>query len=215
MCRENDLPIWIVSAGGERRVKTVISVQEAKRLAKKNLSEKRYEHTLNVKKLAVELARRNGVDENKAALAAYLHDIAKELPKDRLLQILRENDIIANNALQRAPAVWHGIAAAILAQKEYGIEDEDVLSAIRCHTTGKPNMSKLDKIIYMADMASYERSYPEAESLRAHVLENLDRGTIEGLGMSIAWLKASGKNVDEYSLAAYAQQRQEYYGANN
>ena len=215
MCRENDLPIWIVSAGGERRVKTVISVQEAKRLAKKNLSEKRYEHTLNVKKLAVELARRNGVDENKAALAAYLHDIAKELPKDRLLQILRENDIIANNALQRAPAVWHGIAAAILAQKEYGIEDEDVLSAIRCHTTGKPNMSKLDKIIYMADMASYERSYPEAESLRAHVLENLDRGTIEGLGMSIAWLKASGKNVDEYSLAAYAQQLQEYYGANN
>ncbi|WP_367925777.1 bis(5'-nucleosyl)-tetraphosphatase (symmetrical) YqeK [uncultured Ruthenibacterium sp.] len=193
----------------------MISVQEAKRLAKKNLSEKRYEHTLNVKKLAVELARRNGVDENKAALAAYLHDIAKELPKDRLLQILRENDIIANNALQRAPAVWHGIAAAILAQKEYGIEDEDVLSAIRCHTTGKPNMSKLDKIIYMADMASYERSYPEAESLRAHVLENLDRGTIEGLGMSIAWLKASGKNVDEYSLAAYAQQRQEYYGANN
>ena len=69
-----------------------------------------------------------------------------------------------------------------------------------------------DKIIYMADMASYERNYPEAASLRAHVLENLDRGTIEGLGMSIAWLKAGGKNVDEYSLAAYAQQRQQYYG---
>lgn len=190
----------------------MISVQEAKRLAKKNLSEKRYEHTNNVKKLAVELARRNGVDEEKAALAAYLHDIAKELPKDRLLQILRENDIMSDNALQRAPAVWHGIVAAILAKNEYGVEDEEILSAIRCHTTGKLDMTKLDKIIYMADMASYERNYPEAASLRAHVLEDLDRGTIEGLGMSIAWLKAGGKNVDEYSLAAYAQQRQQYYG---
>ncbi len=193
----------------------MISVEEAKRLAKRTLSPKRYEHTLNVKKLAVELARRNGVDEKKAALAALLHDIAKELPKDRLLQIVAGNDIITNHAASRTSAVWHGGAAAVLARDEYGVEDREILSAIANHTTGKPGMTKLDKIIYMADMASYERSYPEAEELRRNVLEDLDRGTVEGLGMSIAWLKASGKPVDEQSLAAYVQLRQQYYGGKN
>lgn len=190
----------------------MITLDEAKRLAKRTLSARRYEHTMNVKKLAVELARRNGVDEKKAALAALLHDIAKELPRDRLLQIITGNDIITNHAAQRAPAVWHGGAAAVLARDEYGVEDEEVLSAIANHTTGKPGMTKLDKIIYMADMASYERSYPEAEQLRRDVLADLERGTIEGLGMSIGWLKQQGKPVDSQSLEAYAELRGQYYG---
>lgn len=190
----------------------MISVSEARRLAKKNLSPKRYEHTVNVCRLAVELAKRNGVESQKAELAALLHDIAKELPKDRLLQILSDNVIISDNALARPAAVWHGVAAAILARTQYGVEDEEILSAIACHTAGKAGMGTLDKIIYLADMASYERSYPEATSLRAHALENLDRATIEGLGMSIAWLKAAGKPVDEYSLTAYAELRARYYG---
>lgn len=190
----------------------MISLDEAKRLAKRTLSPKRYEHTLNVKKLAVELAKRNGVDEKKAALAALLHDIAKEKPKDELLQIITGNDIITNHAARRAPAVWHGGAAAVLAQREYGVDDPEILSAIACHTTGKAGMSQLDKILYMADMASYERAYPEAADLRRHVLEDLDRGTIEGLGMSIAWLKAGGKPVDPETLTAYAGQRAQYYG---
>ena len=83
----------------------MISVDEAKRLAKKNLSPKRYEHTCNVRKLAVKLAKAHGADEKKAALAALLHDIAKELPRDRLLQIFTENAIIAGNAAQRPAPV--------------------------------------------------------------------------------------------------------------
>ena len=190
----------------------MITLDEAKRLAKRTLSARRYEHTMNVKKLAVELARRNGVDEKKAALAALLHDIAKELPRDRLLQIITGNDIITNHAAQRAPAVWHGGAAAVLARDKYGVDDGEILSAIANHTTGKPGMTKLDKIIYMADMGSYERSYPEAEQLRRDVLADLERGTIEGLGMSIGWLKQQGKPVDSQSLEAYAELRGQYYG---
>lgn len=125
----------------------MISVDEAKRLAKKNLSPKRYEHTCNVRKLAVKLAKAHGADEKKAALAALLHDIAKELPRDRLLQIFTENAIIAGNAAQRPAPVWHGAAAAILAQTQYGVDDGEILSAIRCHTTGRPGMTKLDKIL--------------------------------------------------------------------
>ena len=80
-------------------------------------------------------------------------------------------------------------AAAVLAKTEYGVEDEEILSAIRCHTTGKPHMSKLDKVLYLADMASYERTYPEAATLRQHALQNLDKTMVEALGMSISWLK--------------------------
>lgn len=190
----------------------MITVEEAKRLAKKNLSAKRYEHVCNVRKLAVKLARAHGVEEDRAALAALLHDIAKELPKDKQLQIFAENAIIAENAAERPAAVWHGVAGAILAQTKYGVDDPEILSAIRCHTTGKSGMSMLDKIIYLADMASYERSFPEAEQLRAHALEDLDRAVIEGLGLSLAWLKAAGKPVDEETLRAYAELRAQYYG---
>ena len=204
--------LYTPAAGANRGDLILISVDEAKRLAKKNLSPKRYEHTCNVRKLAVKLAKAHGADEKKAALAALLHDIAKELPRDRLLQIFTENAIIAGNAAQRPAPVWHGAAAAILAQTQYGVDDGEILSAIRCHTTGRPGMTKLDKIIYLADMASYERTYPEAEQLRRHALADLDRTAIEGLGLSIAWLKAGGKPVDEESLLAYADLRARYYG---
>ena len=167
---------------------------------------------MNVKKLAVRLAEKNGEDPDKAAMAALLHDIAKELPRDRLLQIFIENAIIAANAAQRPAPVWHGIAAAVLARTQYGVEDEEILSAIRCHTTGKPGMSRLDKIIYLADMASYERTYPEAETLRRHALQDLDRTAVEALGLSIAWLSAEGKPVDQQSVLAYADLRAQYSG---
>ena len=137
---------------------------EAKKLVKARLSEKRWTHTKNVKKMAVKLARRWGTDPEKAAMAAILHDSAKELPKQELLQIFADNAIIAENAPARPSPVWHGIAAAILAETQWGITDPEILSAIRCHTTGKPGMSKLDKIIYLADMTSAERDWPGVET---------------------------------------------------
>ena len=96
---------------------------EAKKLVKSRLSEKRWMHTKNVKKMAVKLAKRWGADPEKAAMAAILHDSAKELPKQELLQIFADNAIIAENAPARPVPVWHGIAAAILAQTCWGIED--------------------------------------------------------------------------------------------
>ncbi len=85
-----------------------MTVDEAKALVKSRLSEKRYKHTINVKKMAVKLAKRYGADEEKAALAALLHDSAKELPKAEMLQIFADNAIIAKNAAKRPAPVWHG-----------------------------------------------------------------------------------------------------------
>ena len=143
-----------------------MTVDEAKALVKSRLSEKRYKHTINVKKMAVKLAKRYGADEEKAALAALLHDSAKELPKAEILQIFADNAIIAKNAAKRPAPVWHGYAASVLCQTQWGVTDPEILSAIECHTTGKQNMSLLDKIIYMADMTSAERDYPGVEALR-------------------------------------------------
>ena len=135
-----------------------MTVDEAKALVKSRLSEKRYKHTINVKKMAVKLAKRYGADEEKAALAALLHDSAKELPKAEMLQIFADNAIIAKNAAKRPAPVWHGYAASILCQTQWGVTDPEILSAIECHTTGKQNMSLLDKIIYMALCHALEQS---------------------------------------------------------
>ena len=176
---------------------------EAKKLVKARLSEKRWTHTKNVKKMAVKLAKRWGADPEKAAMAAILHDSAKELPKQELLQIFADNAIIAENAPARPSPVWHGIAAAILAETQWGITDPEILSAIRCHTTGKPGMSKLDKIIYLADMTSAERGWPGVDDLRALEMQDLDRALCDALKRSSDFVEEKGGALDPESVAAY------------
>ena len=168
-----------------------MTVDEAKALVKSRLSEKRYKHTINVKKMAVKLAKRYGADEEKAALAALLHDSAKELPKAEMLQIFADNAIIAN-----------GYAASVLCQTQWGVTDPEILSAIECHTTGKQNMSLLDKIIYMADMTSAERDYPGVEALRAEEMQNLDLALCHALEQSIAFVREKGNPLDPDTVAA-------------
>ena len=182
--------------------------QKARRLAKKRLSAKRYQHTLNVRRMAVKLAKRWGADPEKAALAALLHDTAKERPREEMLQILNDNAIMAENAQNRPSPVWHGICAAILAQTQWGVEDEEVLSAIRCHTTGKPGMSLLDEIVFLADMTSAERDYPEVDYLRKLEKKDIHQAMREALEMNLHWLEESGKPVDEETRAALEDLRQ-------
>ena len=176
---------------------------EAKKLVKARLSEKRWTHTKNVKKMAVKLAKRWGANPEKAAMAAILHDSAKELPKQELLQIFADNAIIAENAPARPLPVWHGIAAAILAETQWGITDPEILSAIRCHTTGKPGMSKLDKIIYLADMTSAERDWSGVNKLRRLERNDLDAAMLVALKQTNDFVLSQGKPLDPMSKAAY------------
>lgn len=182
-----------------------VTCEEARHLVKKRLSKKRYTHTRNVKKMAVQLARRWGADPEKAALAALLHDSAKELSRAELLQIFAENAIIADNAASRPAPVWHGVAAAILAQTQWGVQDPEVLSAIACHTTGKPDMSLLDKILYLADMTSAERDWPGVEELRALQMRDLDAALTAALEQSVAFVREKGHPLDPQSIAALEQ----------
>ena len=177
--------------------------KEAKDLVKGRLSEKRYQHTLNVKKMAVKLARRYGIQEEKAALAALLHDAAKEIPKEEMKALMAQYPQYAEGGESRPVPVWHGVCAAILARTEWGVTDEAVLSAIACHTAGKPGMTKLDKVVYLADMTSKERDWPGVNKLRKLEMEDLDAAMLAALKQTNDFVLSQGKPLDPMSKAAY------------
>lgn len=181
-----------------------MTYQQAEDMVRRTLSPKRFQHTMNVKKLAVRMAQHYGVDTEKAALAAILHDSAKELPRTELLQIMQDNAIIKKGTQNRPEPVWHGICAAILAKTQWNVQDEEILSAIACHTTGKENMSKLDKILFLADMTSAERDYPGVEELRSLEMQNLDKAMIQALKMTISFVEQKNAIADPESAKALA-----------
>ena len=180
-----------------------MNLKQAKELVRSRLSDKRYEHTLNVKKMAVKLAKLHGADEDKAALAALLHDAAKEISKDEMREIMRRYPQYAEGGEERPAPVWHGVCASILARTEWGVDDESVLSAIACHTAGKPGMSKLDKIIYLADMTSAERDWPGVNKLRKLERKDLDAAMLAALKQTNDFVLSQGKPLDPMSKAAY------------
>ena len=112
------------------------SLEEAYEYVKKNLKENRFIHTLGVIEEAKKLAKINGVSEEKAEMAALCHDIAKNIPKTEMLEIMKENNIILTEDEENSPSIWHSILGPIVTKKELKIEDEEILSAIRWHTTG-------------------------------------------------------------------------------
>ena len=166
------------------------------------LREKRAQHTFNVADLAVQLAEKYGVDARKARLAALLHDIMKQQPDDIMLHRAQQSDIIEKIADKPMP-VLHGFAAADFARREMGIEDEEILMAIKSHTCGRAYMRDLEKMIYLADMLSRERDFPEKEPLLELLwTTNLDITMEQALKDSINWLKEKGGAIDTDSYQA-------------
>ena len=180
-----------------------MNLKQAKELVRSRLSDKRYEHTINVKKMAVKLAKQYGANEEQAALAALLHDAAKEISKDEMRAIMRAHPEYAEGGEERPAPVWHGICASILARTEWGVTDEAVLSAIACHTAGKAGMTQLDKILYLADMTSAERDWPGVNKLRKLELKDLDAAMLAALKQTNDFVLSQGKPLDPQSKAAY------------
>lgn len=145
------------------------------------LNKNRYEHTVGVVRTAITLAHQYGVDTGQARLAALLHDCGRSVEKGALM---------------------HAAAGERMARTEYGITDEAVLCAIRRHTTLCPGATKLDKVIYLADMIEPGRSYPGVEELRALARENLDAAVREGLFSTIRYVRENGQPVHPDSLLA-------------
>lgn len=154
----------------------------------KNLSVKRVNHVLGVAKTARELAFLNNEDENKAELAAMLHDIAKEMPIDEQLKILSDNNFKITDIDEASPQVLHGFVGEFIARDKFGIDDEAILKAVAYHTTGKADMTTLEKIIYIADYIEPTRDYPGVDTLRKVTYKDLDEGILMGLNNTIKLL---------------------------
>lgn len=182
--------------------------QEAADLAGRSLSPRRLIHVKNVAAAARTLAKRYGVDPDRAELAAWLHDIVKESSRDRLLQLLLRDDIMAGSTGERPLPVWHGPCGAIYAGHELGVEDGEILSAIDCHTTGKPGMTTFDKVLFLADVISDERSFPGVGKLRALARRDLDAAVIAAMEENIIHLKELGKPLDVCTVQALEDLRE-------
>ena len=160
------------------------SEEEIKTVLKKRMNEHRYEHSLNVAERAVFLAEKNGADVEKARFAGLIHDICKGIPKEEQLEIIKSAGIELDEDTLKSPALWHSVAGAVYCEHELGVTDKDVLNAVRYHTSGRGNMSILEKVVYMADLTSAERNYPDAEYTRNLTDKSLD----EGIAYGVRWI---------------------------
>lgn len=140
---------------------------------KANLNPRRYEHSLRVAKKAVELAELYGADKYKAELAGLFHDFCKYLTKEEFIRI-SEALGVTEPIFYIVPELIHGHAAAYILKRDYGLDDEEVLSAISNHTFGAEKLPLLDKIVYLADAIEEGRTYPGVEEIREAAKYDLD-----------------------------------------
>lgn len=139
-----------------------------------SLSPKRFEHSLCVARRASELAKIYNEDEQKAYIAGLVHDACKEFSTDEQLKIINEFDIILTDIEKTESNIWHGYAASGFVRQKWDITDADILNAVKYHTCGRGNMSVLEKIVFVADLTSYDRDYSDAEKIRKISENNLD-----------------------------------------
>lgn len=168
---------------------------------KKQMPKVRWEHTQRVMDTAQVLSKRFRADEEKAATAALLHDYCKYWEKERMEEVIREQGL-AKDLLEHSPVLWHAPVGAEVVREELGIEDEEILDAIRYHTSGRLHMSLLEKIIFIADYIEPGRSFPGVEEVRQLAEEDLDRAVLKSLDNTLIFLIQKQQKVYPLTLAA-------------
>ena len=167
---------------------------------KAELNEKRYIHSLGVEDMAVHLAEIHGADIEKARFAGRYHDIAKCFSTGRMNEYVKKYDL--GDEYTDNPALAHSKVAAAILENEHGVSDEDVLNAVRSHTTGRAGMSLLEEIVYVADAIEVNRNYPSLKTLQKLAETDLDGCCIILLDFTVDMIKAGGRDVDSATLKA-------------
>lgn len=161
-------------------------LEEYKAYIKSNLSKKRAQHSLNVADAAVKLAKQYGADTKKAYLAGLLHDVCKEFPTDKQLDLVSRCTLNVSEAEKSSPPLFHAVAGSVFVQEEFHIHDPEIVRAIRYHTVACGNMDKLSQIIYLADLISDDRDYKDVKKMRKYVEQSLEKAMLEALKFSIS-----------------------------
>ncbi len=172
-------------------------LKKIKKKLKNELDESRYEHTIGVMDTAACLAMRYGADLTQALVAGLLHDCAKCIPNDKKLKLCRKNGIEVTPFEEKAPFLLHAKLGAWMAEHEYYVSDPAILSAIACHTTGKPDMSLLDKIVFIADYIEPGRNKaPGLPEIRRLSFTDIDQALIRILSDTLDYLASSNDPID-------------------
>ncbi len=181
-----------------------INIIKMEKKLKKELDEERYQHTLGVMFTAASLAMCYGADIERAQAAGLLHDCAKCIPNDKKIKMCEQYGIEINKTERRVPSLLHSKLGAYLAKSRYGIDDPEVLSAIQYHTTGKPNMTVLEKIIFIADYIEPMRfKAKNLAAIRKMAFHDLNQTVCMILEDTLHYLDEGQGEVDEMSRSAF------------
>ena len=175
---------------------------ELKEIVKSKMSLKRFTHTLGVVEMSEKLAKIYNANIEKCKVAALLHDICKEMNMEYIKNICKNNFIneLSEEDLENNE-ILHGFAGAYYVKNELGINDKEILNAIKYHTVGAKDMTLLEKIVYIEDAIEYGRNYPSVVEIREETFKNLDKGILMEIEHKEEYLESIGKkshpNTDE------------------
>lgn len=174
-----------------------------------NLKPQRYLHTLGVAYLSASLAMCHGASHRDALVAGLLHDCAKNYPNEELLNRCLELQIPLSEYEKKIPELLHAAYGAYLAKQEYDITQKDIILAVRNHTLGRPEMTILEQIVYLADYLEPERTHPTTpclDDIRAIAFQNLDDATYLVSRNTLQYFQSTGKEADPMTYQVF-----EYY----
>jgi len=180
-----------------------MTIDEMRRELQRRLNRNRFAHSIGVANTAVKLAKRFGVDEDKAYVAGLLHDCAREFENDELPAQAETRGIKINEVERAMPLLLHAYISAQMMTEIYGVDDAEISQAIYRHTVGAPDMTPLDKIIYFADMIEPNRNYPGVDNLRALAeTAALDEILLTAFNETIAFVLQKNSLIHPQTVAA-------------
>ncbi len=163
-----------------------MTVKDYEEIISGRMKSARFKHSKNVAKEAVRLAEKYGADVKKAEIAGILHDATKETSEQEQMELIDRAGIKLSELERASHKLWHAISGSAFIRVELGIDDEDIINAIRYHTTGRAGMSLLEKVIFVADFTSAERDYDGVDKMRKVADKGLDNAVLEGMSFTIS-----------------------------
>lgn len=190
-----------------------MELEELRNCMKQILSDSRYRHSLGVEEVAYDLALIYGYDPIKASITGILHDCAKPLTEEEVVRECEKHRLPISEVEYKNPFLLHAKVGAVYARDKYGVADEDILRAIIYHTTGRPGMSLLEKIIFTADFIEpYRKQIPKLMEARQAAYENLDKAIIIISKSVLDYLKSTGAAIDTLTKETYDYYRKDALG---
>ena len=177
--------------------------EEYVELVKGSMSQYRFHHSMCVADRARELAKKHGLDENKAYLAGILHDITKEMPREEQVELIKKYGYELTDIDLGNYRILHQISGAVYVKHVLGIDDADIIGGIRYHTTGRADMTLFEQIIYLADFTSADRNYPDVEVMRTKTDENIFDAMLYSLKYVITEVVSNNRTLHPDTLYCY------------